>query len=132
MSSPKSEWALAQYSASVHSRIEPPVRLSSGFNHGSANWFGMVGIIDRRAWRSSPPSLKPTGWHQGHHDHGRPPVDCGKDRSDLGVIERGGPALTGPELDELIGQGNAARHADAFYDVLRDPKAIEAWLKARF
>lgn len=28
--------------------------------------------------------------------------------SDLGVIERGGPALAGPELDELIRQGNAA------------------------
>ncbi|NMN00868.1 haloacid dehalogenase [Bifidobacterium sp. DSM 109958] len=72
-------------------------------------WAGMVGIIDpprtevrdsvSEAHRAGIRTVMITGDH---------PLTAARIASDLGIIERGGKALTGDQLDELAAQGDAA------------------------
>ncbi|RSX52115.1 haloacid dehalogenase [Bifidobacterium goeldii] len=72
-------------------------------------WAGMVGIIDpprtevrdsvAEAHRAGIRTVMITGDH---------PLTAARIASDLGIIERGGKALTGDQLDELAAQGEAA------------------------
>ena len=72
-------------------------------------WAGMVGIIDpprtevrdsvAEAHRAGIRTVMITGDH---------PLTAARIASDLGIIERGGRALTGDQLDELAAKGDAA------------------------
>lgn len=72
-------------------------------------WVGMVGIIDpprvevkpaiAEAHEAGIRTIMITGDH---------PLTAARIASDLGVIERGGEAITGPELDKLLEEGEEA------------------------